>query len=47
MQTQDSVILLTILLAAVASMGVGTVITVAIHYQLKPDREDGCEAIVI
>ncbi|EOY22676.1 MtN19-like protein, putative isoform 2 [Theobroma cacao] len=46
-QTQDSIILLTILWAAVALMGVVTVVAVAIRYQLKHEREDGYEAIMM
>ncbi|XWS60179.1 hypothetical protein CRYUN_Cryun07bG0013300 [Craigia yunnanensis] len=46
-QTQDSIIPLTILWVAVALMGVVTVITVAIHYRLKRERENGYEAIVM
>ncbi|XP_017974008.1 PREDICTED: uncharacterized protein LOC18605223 [Theobroma cacao] len=46
-QTQDSIILLTILWAAVALMGVVTVVAVAIRYRLKHEREDGYEAIMM
>ena len=45
MQTHDSIILSTILWAAVALMGVVAVISVVIHYRLKQEREDGYEAI--
>ncbi|XVF08571.1 hypothetical protein REPUB_Repub07fG0014800 [Reevesia pubescens] len=45
-QTQDSIIMLTILWGSVALMGVVTVIAVAIHYRLKHEREYGYEAIV-
>ncbi|GMJ00145.1 hypothetical protein like AT5G61820 [Hibiscus trionum] len=43
-QTQDSIMLLTILWAAVALIGVVAVISVALHYQLKREGEDGYEA---
>ncbi|OMO52303.1 Stress up-regulated Nod 19 [Corchorus olitorius] len=46
-QTQDSIILLTILWAGVALMGIVTVIAVAIRYKLKREREDGYEAIMM
>ncbi|XWS37025.1 hypothetical protein CRYUN_Cryun19dG0008300 [Craigia yunnanensis] len=46
-QTEDSIILLTILWAAVALVGVVTVISVVIHYRLKQEREDGYEAIMM
>ncbi|XVE63793.1 hypothetical protein DITRI_Ditri07aG0048600 [Diplodiscus trichospermus] len=46
-QTQDSIILSTILWAAVALMGVVMVIAVAIHFRLKHGSEDGYEAIAM
>ncbi|KAK8657850.1 hypothetical protein V6N13_036069 [Hibiscus sabdariffa] len=44
-QTQDSIMLLTLLWAAVALIGVVAVISVAIRYQLKREGEDEYEAI--
>ncbi|XVE56482.1 hypothetical protein DITRI_Ditri04bG0013800 [Diplodiscus trichospermus] len=46
-QAQDSVVLLTILWLAVALMGVVTVIAVVIQHQLRHERDDGYEAIVM
>ena len=44
-QTQDSIMVVTILWAAVALIGVVAVIAVAVHYRLKREGEDGYEAI--
>ncbi|KAK8603983.1 hypothetical protein V6N13_096448 [Hibiscus sabdariffa] len=44
-QTQDSIMLLTLLWAAVALIGVVAVISIAVHYQLKREGEVGYEAI--
>ncbi|KAL4384202.1 hypothetical protein GQ457_15G007180 [Hibiscus cannabinus] len=46
-QTEDSIMLLTLLWAAVALTGVVAVISVAIRYQLKREGEDEYEAIGI
>ncbi|XVF49486.1 hypothetical protein PTKIN_Ptkin04bG0016900 [Pterospermum kingtungense] len=46
-QTQDIILLLTILWVTVALMSAVTVIVVAIRYRLKHEREDGYEAIVM
>ncbi|TYG90937.1 hypothetical protein ES288_A12G223000v1 [Gossypium darwinii] len=44
-QTQDSIMVVTILWAAVALIGVVAVMAVAVHYRLKREGEDGYEAI--
>ncbi|MBA0689438.1 hypothetical protein Goari_007168 [Gossypium aridum] len=44
-ETQDSIMVVTVLWAAVALIGVVAVIALAVHYQFKREGEDGYEAI--